>query len=169
VRKAGSGEKMGGCARRRFVGAARALAVLVAVAVLGAAPAAGASASDRPIVVGEVTTGVSRGDVDLRALLRTTLERELALRDVGHPAGRDRAVVVSVRLLSLDTVAGRRTTSVSCAVSVALRGARDGALFGVLEGRARLDDGAMSPRAAERTALSAAVRSALAGLSEALR
>jgi hypothetical protein len=120
-----------------------------------------AEAAERPIVVGEVTSGVVRSDlVDLRGFLRDAAERELAALPVRRSRSRER-VIVSVRLASLEAT----TASTTCSVTLALRYAKTGALFAMLEGRARVDDPTL---VGQRVAMVGALRSALSRMKDAL-
>lgn len=133
-----------------------ALAVLFVVAM-----ATSAHAAERAVVVGEVTSSVVRTDFDVRALLHDAAEREIAAMPLARPRSGHSPVIVSVRLASLRT----NPTSSACAVTLALRRARTGALFAMLEGSARVDDPSVD---GQRTALAAALRSALSRLPAAL-
>jgi hypothetical protein len=147
------------------------LVLVGAAAVLTTADAAEHDASG--VGIGEVTTRVVRTDVDLNAMLRSSLDHALHDMDAAHPTPEakprhaQRDVVLSLALQDMAVDPGAH--SVTCSVSVALRTARGGAMFAVLEGRARV--GIESSRAAsvEVRAIDAAVRAAVARVPDALR
>jgi hypothetical protein len=133
--------------------------------MLGAAVVlAPAAAAERDVIVGEVTTRVARPDMDLGALVRSSLDH--ALHDM-EPRPNGRHVVLSVALQDMAVDASSR--SVTCSVSVALRSGRGGAMFATLEGRARVGMASGRSTSAEGRAIDAAVRAALARMPEALR
>lgn len=131
------------------------LSIALLLASAGTAHAAG-----RAVVVGEVTSNVVRTEIDVRAIMRDAAERELATMPVGR-ASTARPVIASVRLASLEISASSST----CSVTIALRRARGGALFAMLEGSARIDDPTF---AGQKVAVGAAVKSALSRLGTAL-
>jgi hypothetical protein len=141
---------------------------LIGLALLGAAVVlAPADAAERDLAVGEVTSRVVRTDVDLGALVRTSLDHALHdLELLPRTPERKKHVVLSVALqdMAFDTP----TRSVTCSVSVALRTARGGAMFATLEGRARVGMASGRQATAEGRAIDAAVRAALARVPEAL-
>jgi hypothetical protein len=146
---------------------ARALAAALALGALasaGHARAEGARAGAPLVALGEVSTIVERRDVDLRALLRSSLEQELHALDLSQvPKGRP--AILSVSLVSMDTLPSAGDAPVTvCVVSATLRDAKRGAIFAILEGRARGPND-VAPRAIVQTA----VRGALARVPEALR
>ena len=142
---------------------------LVSGALALAGPLAHASGGDA-VALGEVSSTVERRDVDLRALLRTSAEEELRALDLrGIPA--TRRSILSVSLVKMETAqeaapAGNKTVT-TCIVSATLRDARRGAIFAVLEGRARgeSDAGGTGTGMFVRTA----VRGAVARIPEALK
>jgi hypothetical protein len=116
-----------------------------------------------PVALGEVSSSVERRDVDLRELLRSTLEEELRALDLSRVPHK-RRVILSASLVSMDTIPSQDDRSVTmCTVSATLRDARRGGVFAIVEGKARgpSDVGA---RAIMRTA----VRGALARIPEAI-
>jgi hypothetical protein len=131
-----------------------------------ASPAAEAS-DPGAVALGEVSTIVQRGNLDLRALLRSTLEEELRALDLSR-VPRSRHAILSVSLVRMDTQTSQEAESdaavTTCVVSATLRDARRGAIFAILEGKARGAGGA-SDGAIVRTA----VRGAVARIPEAMR
>jgi hypothetical protein len=124
-----------------------------------------AHAAGEPVALGEISSSVTRGDVDLRALLRSASEEELRALDWSQIRTTKRAIV-SMSLVRMDTVASRDSKATTCVVSATLRDAKRGAIFAILEGRARATS---DPSAAiERSAIQTAVRGALARIPEAL-
>jgi hypothetical protein len=139
------------------------LALVVALGL----PIADAGAAPEPVAIGEVSTSVARGDVDLGAELRTMIADELRALDLrGVPPAR--AAILSASLVRMDVTASGATVSVACVLSATLRDAKRGVLFAVLEGRARGEDDPRRLRALERAAMQSAVRGALARVPEAL-
>jgi hypothetical protein len=144
-----------------------ALRASAGVALLGASlalltPAARASDGEA-VALGEVSSSVQRGDVDLRALLQTKLVEVLRTLDLSH-VSRKRRAILSVSLLRMDTTSSQDNAQVTtCIVSATLRDARRGAVFAILEGRARGPSDA-NARAMVRTA----VRGAFARIPEAM-
>ena len=132
------------------------------------ATAGEASGAEKKVALGEVSTNVVRTDVDLSALLRTTLESELAGIDLSRVSRKD-ASILSVSLVRMDTVPTARGASTTCVISATLRTKKGGAVFAILEGRARADNGAATQKSAEASAIQGAVRGAIVRLPEALR
>lgn len=139
-----------------------------------AGPAAHAEPSSltrtEAVALGEVSSSVERRDVDLRALLRTSAEEELRALDLrGIPA--TRRSILSVSLVKMETApdstASGNKTVTTCIVSATLRDARRGAIFAVLEGRARGESGAGTRT--EPAFVRTAVRGAVARIPEALK
>jgi hypothetical protein len=166
-------------AGRRERRARRAAALLgIAIAVLPGRPAAAEdarpladSAAARPVTLGEVATSVaakSTRQINVADLLRHDAEAEIAAIDWGKTKLRHR-YTLSALIVRLDSAPlGERALSASCTVSAAVRDER-GALLAIVEGRARAEDAATAGMAAERDALAAAVRSAIAAVPEAIR
>lgn len=151
------------CASRG--GAIRAVFAGAALSLLAAVPRdAGAADAPPEVSLGEVSTSVQRGDLDLRALVRASFEEELRALDLGHAPHRRRAIL-SASLVRMDTLPSTDDIPVTtCVISATLRDARRGAVFAVLEGRAR----AGSPSDA-RAIVKVAVRGAVARIPEAMR
>jgi hypothetical protein len=114
-----------------------------------------AGAKEHPVALGEVSTAVVRGDRQLDAMLRATLVKELGELDFSRVPGRAPAIL-SVSLVRMD--------SATCVVSATLRTARGGAIFAVLEGRARTENGAPS-----QSLMKSAVHGALDRVPDALK
>jgi hypothetical protein len=142
-------------------------AAILAAALVAITSTKDARAADgAPVVLGEVGTRVTRANVDLPLLLRRALERELARL----PALRARAkhYVLSASLVTLDDKISGQSGTVQCAVSAVLRDAKSGAIYAILEGRARTEhQGEAGP--AELGAVEAAARGAVASLPDAIR
>jgi hypothetical protein len=141
----------------------QAVSVGIALSVVTASGAAG----DKPIVIGEVSSQVAREGVDYATLIRAASEEEVRALDVSH-VPRGKHVIVSVALVRMDTFAEPRTTDATCEISATLRDAKRGAVFAILEGRARAKaDGA--PNTVELSALQGALHGALARIPDVLR
>ena len=144
----------------------RSVAIVIAL-VTGAASALASPPKAMPVVIGEVSSNVKRPGVDYATLLRTASETELGSLDLtGVPRGRK--VVVSISLVRLDTFAETRSIDSSCAVSAVLRESRGGAVFAILEGRARARSGEPAG-VVERSAVEGALHGALARIPEVLK
>jgi hypothetical protein len=144
-----------------------AMMIVVALAFLvsfGFAPSA--FGRGRPVVIGEVSSKVTRTGVDYASLLRTTSESELGELDLSSLKS-DTSVIASVSLVRLDTLAETKSTDTTCVVSVALRESQGGSIFAILEGRARAKSG-QPATAVERSAVQGAIHGALARIPEAL-
>jgi hypothetical protein len=130
--------------------------------VLGATPA---RAEDRgPVVVGEVATRVTRARVDLPAVLRRALEREIAaLHVVGTK--RSKSYVLSASIVKLEQRSAGTAGGVECAVSAVLRERRSGAIRAVITGRAEAEQDGED---AELMVLDAAARGAVASVPSAM-
>ena len=142
-------------------------AAIVIALVTGAMSAAASTPQARSVVIGEVSSIVARPGVDYATVLRTASETELGALDLtGVPS--DRKVVVSISLVRLDTLAETRSVDSSCAVSAVLRESRGGAVFAILEGRARARSGEPAG-VVERSAMEGALHGALARIPEVLK
>ena len=75
--------------------------------------------------------------------------------------------MVSVALVKLDTTEGGRTRDATCKVSVALRHARGGAIFAILEGGARASSNDAA-EAVEASAVHGALHGALGRIPDVL-
>jgi hypothetical protein len=133
---------------------------LVAVTTLGA-PARGGRAALR---VGMIVAAVEEPGVEERV-------RSLVVAELGQlelPATR-RSYLLDVSLDELSTRRSGELTVTRCRVSATLRDADDGALRAILRGSARTDERVPRAQQAQAAALSAAVRSALKRVPEAVR
>lgn len=139
---------------------------IIALTVALTSFAGPASAAQKKVAIGEVSTSVVRDDTALSALLRRVIESELAGVDLSRVARKD-ASILSVSLVRMDTDAQGKATT--CVVSATLRTKKGGAVFAILEGRARAENGASSQKSAEAHALQEAVRGAIVRLPEALQ
>ena len=139
-------------------------AVSVAALLVTMAPAL--VARDKPVVIGEVSSQVARRGVDYASLVRSVSEEELRGLDWSRvPHGK--RVIASIALVRMDTFEEPRTTDSTCEISATLRDARGGAVFAILEGKARAKtDGAIT---SEMDALHGALHGALARIPEVLR
>src|SRR5271154_869429 len=146
---------------------ARLLRRAVSIAMWVAAFARPALAGEKRVVIGEVSSRVTRAGVDYESLLRTASEEELTALDLSR-VPRGKRVVVSVALVRLDTLAEARATDATCEISATLRDARGGTLFAILQGKARAQS-AGAPGEVESTAVHGALHGALARIPEALR
>jgi hypothetical protein len=125
-----------------------------------------AQAAGEPVALGEVSSSVTRGDLDLRALLRSASEEELRAVDWTQ-VHTSRRAILSMSLVRMDSIASRDSKATTCVVSATLRDAKRGAIFAILEGRARATSDPSAP--VERSTIQTAVRGALARIPEALR
>jgi len=146
---------------------ARSLRLAASIAISAAAFTLPALAGEKRVVIGEVSSRVTRAGVDYEALLRAASEEELSALDLSR-VPRGKRVVVSVSLVRLDTLAEPRATDATCEISATLRDARGGALFAILQGKARAES-AGAPGEVETTAVHGALHGALARIPEALR
>lgn len=120
-----------------------------------------------PIALGEVTTKITRPEIDVPATFRAEVARQLQgvqldLPDQDH-------VVLSASLVQLDTRRSGDRAESKCEVSATLRKKRGGALVAILRGRARAEDAARASADNELTVMRAAVRSAMRGIPTALK
>jgi hypothetical protein len=124
------------------------------------------------VTLTEVASGVEPGATllgDVKALLREDTEALLATID-WSPLRLRRRYALTASLVRLSTTrTGERSLAASCAVSAAVRDAESGVLLFIIEGRARAEDSDAAGARAERDALRAAVRGAVAAVPEALR
>jgi hypothetical protein len=127
-----------------------------------------ASSNERAVTIGEVSSGVTRSDVDIPSLLRSALVEELLGLDL-PPAKKHGPMVLSVSLVRMDTAADGASASTSCVVSATLRAKRGGTVFAVLEGHARAEDQPSKVGALEQSTMRAALRGAVGRIPEALR
>jgi hypothetical protein len=147
---------------------ARSCLGIIALSLAVATSTGEASGAEKKVALGEVSTNIVRSDVDLPALLRTALESELAGLDLSRVSRKD-ASILSVSLVRMDTEPTSRGASTTCVISATLRTKKGGAVFAILEGRARTDNAASSQKNAEANAIQGAVRGAIVRLPEALR
>ncbi len=127
--------------------------------------AATADGKVNPVFLGEVTTPVDRDD--LPRTFRETVKRELDRVDLSSVSTRDR-FVLSAALVQMSTEASEGKSESTAVVSATLRRERGGDLTAIIRGRARATDSPAKSRVAERSAMRAAVRSALERLPEAI-
>jgi len=139
--------------------------LVLATTLVFASPAHGKAA---PVALGQVTTKVTRTEVDVSKAFRAEVLRQLRaidLKDVPN----DEPVVLSASLVRLETErSGNRGTS-SCMVSATLHKKRGGALVAILRGKARAEDDINAKSDNEMTVMRAAVRGAIRGIPKALQ
>jgi hypothetical protein len=138
--------------------------VSIVVALVVAAPTL--LARDKPVVIGEVSSQVTREDVDYAGLVRSTSEDELRALDFSH-VPRGKRVIASISLVRMDTFEGSPVTDATCEISATLRDARGGTVFAILEGKARAKTA--RTQTAELDALRGALHGALVRIPEVLR
>lgn len=139
---------------------------MAALALASCCAALAPSAAARPplLAAGEVT--VQAGPPELAAPLKAALQAELAQLGSQRLPART-PLVVSASLVKLSSEQHRNLSRVSVTVSVALRRARDQVLFAELRGRAMVEEASGDIASTRRSALRAALRSAVARLPEA--
>ncbi|MCC6645555.1 MAG: hypothetical protein IT374_08300 [Polyangiaceae bacterium] len=141
------------------------LVALVSLCALShAAPAA---SRDRVIVSVEARSQVARDGRDLSRDLRDAVKKELDGLDMSR-APKDARFVLSASLVTLDTSRRDGAVASRAKVSLALKDARRGALFAVIEGAATAEAGRASGEESERDALAGAVKGAMAGVPRAV-
>jgi hypothetical protein len=123
-----------------------------------------ARAAEPPVAIGEIGTRVSRGDVDLRAVVRGALEREIKTIVLET---RGKRYVLSASLVRLDAGKQPGAGRIEGMISVVLREAKSGAIRAIVEGKSRAEG---QPGAdLDLAVVEAAVRAAVAALPEAVR
>jgi hypothetical protein len=137
---------------------------LAAVLMAGLAGPSVVRAAEPPVAIGEVGTRVSRGDVDLRAVVRSALEREMKTIVLET---RGKRYVLSASLVRLDAGKQPGADRIEGTVSVVVREAKSGAIRAILEGKSRAEGQPGS--SLDVAVVEAAVRAALAALPEAVR
>ncbi|MFT3769836.1 MAG: hypothetical protein QM820_30755 [Minicystis sp.] len=125
-----------------------------------------------PVTLAEATSSVDPATTrlgDVIPLLRE--DAAAALADIDWSALRlSRRYAVSASVVRLETTSsGARSLASACSVSVAVRDVERGTLLFIIEGRARAEDSPDAAARAERDALRAAVKSAIAGVPTGLR
>ena len=140
----------------------------LSVVLLATALSAVADGAPHPIAAVEATTRVAREGRDMRAVLKTKVEKQL--QSVDWSQSREGGpYVLSTSLVRLDTDTSEGAAKVTCAVSMTLRDQKRGVLRAIVQGRARAEDQAEAVRAAEEDAVRVAIRSAVSSLPEAIR
>jgi hypothetical protein len=135
-----------------------------------AAPVAAPNAQAVPVSLGDVTSVVDAKKTNLpdaARLLRKDLEAEIAAFD-WTKAKASRPYRVSVDIVELGSTANGKLLQASCTVSVAIRETKRGALLTTLVSRAKAEDAPSGAIRAERAALAAAARKAIAGVAQAI-
>jgi hypothetical protein len=141
--------------------------IVICLALALAFTTSSAEAGDRRVTIGEVSSQVVRTGVDYESILRAASEEELRSVDLSH-VPRGKRVIVSVALVRLDTLGEPPAFDTTCEVSATLRDAKGGAVFAILEGKARAKSGGASG-AVESSAVHGALHGALGRIPEALR
>jgi hypothetical protein len=139
---------------------------VASLAVAVAALSVTAQAGERRVVIGEVSSQVVRSGVNYESLLRAASEEELQALDLSL-VPRGKRVIVSVSLVRLDTLAQSSAVDATCEVSAALRDAKGGTVFAILQGKARAKS-VGTAGTVESTAVHGALHGALARIPEAL-
>jgi hypothetical protein len=156
------------------------LTLAIMVGVVAVATASDARPPDTSVLVGEITAlGADRADVV--PVLRGMVEDEVGAIDKASLPRGVGPTVLSVSLVRMESrttgdfargaqaVQGPQGLDVSCEVSGALRSARHGAMFAVVEGRASAHGDARSAAALERATLRAAVSGAVSRVGDAMK
>jgi hypothetical protein len=145
-----------------FVGTSVKSILFVSALVLTSLPA---NAVAPTVQLGEVTMQVPRKD--LKAF-RETVKSELGRLDFSA-VGNKEHYVLSAALVQMSTRSTDGQSESTAVVSATLRREKGGDLRAMIRGRAQATDDSAKSSAAERSAMQAAVRSALRRLPEALR
>ena len=125
-----------------------------------------AQASASPVALGEVK--VKKNDAALARTFREVVTSELADLDLSSVKAHDR-YVLSAALVQMTSREKSDSAESYAVVSATLRRERGGTLTAVIGGRAQAVDRPSQVKAAERSAMRAAVRSALTRVPEALK
>jgi len=134
--------------------------LMLAICVVFAAQDVRADA--KVVSLGEVSVPQSN-DATVGPRLTAAVEDELGQLDLSHAR---RQAVVSVSVVRLDSEPRNKGTAFTCVVSATLRNPKTGAVFAIVEGRARAEG--ESPRSLESSALRGAVHGAVARIPDAL-
>jgi len=118
-------------------------------------------ADTKTISLGEVSAGANAA---LTPKVVSAVQDELGHLDLSHAR---KQAVLSVSVVRLDSEARRGGSSTTCVVSATLRNPKTGAVFAIVEGRARAE-GDSAP-SLETSALRGAVHGAVARIPDALR
>ena len=137
---------------------------LTAGAVFGFGARADAGTS--PVSLGEVR--VEKSDTNLEPTFRGMVERELGKLDFDSARQSDHYVLSAALVTTTTRERSGKAESIAV-VSATLRRARGGALHAVIQGRAQVIDQPKDTRAAQLTAMRAAVRNALRRVPEAIK
>lgn len=121
----------------------------------------------KTITLAQVTTKLSRPEIDLPRLFRSEVTRQLQTIEL-QEVRRDEALILSASLVELETLRSGNLAKSSCVVSATLRKKHGGALVAILRGKARAEDSFTAKSENEIAALRAAVRSTLRGIPKAL-
>jgi hypothetical protein len=151
------------------------LTLAIVVGVVAVATVGDARPPDTSVVVGEVST-LGADHADVLPALRGMVEDEVgAIDKASLPRGAG-PTILSVSLVHMESretedgsAHGVRGVEISCEVSGALRSARRGAMFAVLEGRASARGDARSAASLEHATLRAAVSSAVSRVGDAMK
>jgi len=133
---------------------------LFAVAWCALLSASDVRAESKAVSLGEV----SAPDATIAPKVTSAVQDELGLLDLSHA---HKQAVLSVAVVRLDREARPRGEAITCVVSATLRNPKSGAVFAVVEGRARAEG--ESARTLEASALRGAVHGAVVRIPDALK
>jgi hypothetical protein len=156
---------------RRRVGRRAAALLALGAALLIAGEGAAQGPEGAPVKLAEVSSQVDARATrlaDVVGLLRRDAEGELAAIDWSKAPMRRRYLVSAVLVKLESARAGDHALRASCTVSAAVRDDR-GELLAIVQGRAGAEGPPAAAAQAEREALAAAVRSAIAAVPESIR
>lgn len=143
------------------------VALALGAGVLVAAPAR--SAEPCPVTLGGVASHIRTARVgNVVEVMRKDAQTELDAID-WKKCGVSRKVTVQAALVKLDSRQDKGKLRVAATVSATLHDKSSGAILAVLQGRAETEDAPSAAAAAERDALSGAVKGAIGAIPEAIR
>ncbi|GEM_PF-3157683 len=119
-------------------------------------------ADAKVVSLGEISVPQS-GDATMAPRLTEAVQDELGRLDLSHAR---RQAVVSVSVVRLDSEPRAKGAAFTCVVSATLRNPKTGAVFAIVEGRARAEG--ESPGSLESSALRGAVHGAVTRIPDAL-
>lgn len=119
-------------------------------------------ADAKVVSLGEISVPQSV-DATMAPRLTAAVQDELRQLDLSHAR---RQAVVSVSVVRLDSEPRAKGSAFTCVVSATLRNPKTGAVFAIVEGRARAEG--ESPRSLESSALRGAVHGAVTRIPDAL-
>jgi hypothetical protein len=119
-------------------------------AILIASTLVPSAEAGEPVSIGEVTSEVVRAGIDVEAVMRNELTREMLRLRVNAKKMR---AVLSVSLVRLDTTSTAEGMIDTCKIIATLRDAKGGAIFAILEGGAHGSHDAQSKENMVRAAV----------------